>query len=392
MEPSAGLPVTGTALLAGEAAAGAAAGENLGAEADGGFEEYGEEQEGSEDYEDDESLSFDLPLETPKQGVPILLASSLLGAWILLLVAVGWSALKGGGRTALDSLPLDSDSLLTYREKFRDSVDKLEETWKETPEPVKLAFAKYHMPTTSDEKQMKPAEAWALLQRQMDVTSLCNSAALRLHGLAKLESKVERAKLHAEAFGTGEGVFDMGAVMGDQMTFDEFLRMFPARIQQEMEDYEVPGTVPTSLGMKLAMTVEALDTYAIDGRYVAMRYDSVLEAYGMALETVNFHNFADAPPVISPADKTPANAEVLMRFIAQQFVRSNQRLWAPIVVKACAEDWNEETVKNLLDEVEDGEAKRVRELLQEKRELVQKAVIEKPLHDGHILPLSVFLL
>ncbi|CDI73874.1 hypothetical protein, conserved [Eimeria praecox] len=425
MHNSTGIPQPGYVLLGGEGAAeGAVAGiENLDAEA-GGFEDYDENQEeGTEDYEDEESLSFDIPIETPKQKVPMLLATSLVGAWILLLIAVGWTALKSGNRSTLSSINLDSDSLLTYRESFRESMEKVEEAWKATADTVKVAFAKYHLPTTHDGEQFSPSDAWKVLQRQIDgmnrtvspqasatteekwryaaqlqlVTCLCNSAALRLHGLSKLESKADKWGFQILSLGSGEAPqvqlpSDEEAAEGEEMTFAEFLKHLPSRSQQPLEAKEVEGTIPRSLGLRLAHLVEALDTYTLEGRYVAIRLDTFLQAYGAALETVKEQNFENAPPITSPVDKIPAEAKGLLHFIGDQFESSTQRLWAPVVAKACAEQWDEDTVTKLLQKVEKGEEERMRELLKTKRELVQQAAVEKPLPKGHIFALSVFML
>ncbi|CDJ49919.1 hypothetical protein, conserved [Eimeria brunetti] len=461
MQGSVGLPEAGTALLGGEPAAegaGGAAVEKVGAEGEAGFEDNGEE--GSEEYDDEDSLSISLSTDGPKHTLPIVLATSLLGAWIVLLVVAGISALRGGERKEVQAMPLDSDALVTYRERFRESVDNLEEAWKEVPEKVKLAFAKYHLPSASDDEQPNAAEAWTLMQKQIDgmnrtaappasasdedkwkyavqlhlVTAFCNSAALRLHGLAKLESKLHQIGMQVPWLCADEGPSPQPPSESPQppsespqlpsespqppsespqppsespqppseeeaaeekdegMTFEDFANLLPPRVQQQLEDVIVPGTIPTPLGQRLGNLVEALDTFIVEGRYVAMRFDAVLDAHGVALEKVAEHDFENAAPIISPADKTPAAAKILLQFVAKQFESSTEKLFSLGVAKACAQRWGEESVKKVLKGVIEKEEQRMKDLVEAKRDLVQKAAIEKPLQKGHILALSVFVL
>ncbi|CDJ59288.1 hypothetical protein, conserved [Eimeria maxima] len=425
MDNFSGTTETGYAFSGGEAAA-EEAGECARSSCAGAsdFEDYDEDQEeGSEDYGRDETFSLVVPLETPKQKLPLLLAYSLLGAWIVFLVAVGWRALKGGGPKDLATMPLDSDSLLTYRDRFRESADKLEATWNRTSETVKNAFAKYHLPTIHDEEQLSSSEAWSLLQRQIDamnqtpspealasteekwkyaaqlqlVTSLCNSASQRLSSMDKLGTKAEKTGFRVFSLGRGDAPMlqlpsDDTAAASEEMTSSEFLkRLFP-RTHRQMQAAEVRGTAPRSLGLRLEKLVQALDMYTLEGLYVAMGFDGVLQAFGLALGTDNDNRFISAQPISSPADRVPADARVLLQFISEQFEQSTQTLWSLIVAETCTKQWGKATVEKLLQSVERGEEERARELLKRKRDLVQQAEIEKALPRGHILALSLFLL
>ncbi|CDI81412.1 hypothetical protein, conserved [Eimeria acervulina] len=420
MQASSGSPNTDDALVEGEAAAQGAVAERVDSRAEAnGSGAYDENQEeGSEEYEDDDSFSVGLPVEPPKKRVPVLIVGSFLTAWLLLLLAVALSSVKGGRRASMN-LPLDDDSLLNYRERFREGADKLEERWMGAPESVKTSYCRYFMPSTDDGKYMSPADGWQALQRQVNamhrtpapdssasvedkwnyamqlqlLTSLCNSVTLRLGGLAQFESKAEKGGFQLLGLGSEEAPdVDLPTDGDDEegMLLSEFMDLLPARGPYSPTEVEGGGTVPRHLATKLGSMVEAIDARTQEDRYVGFRWDGFVDAFGVVLETAADEEFKDPKPITSPADRIPGDARLLIRALGEQVEKAPDRMWTPYVLQACAESWDENTVKKLLKEVQEGENERAAARVVQKREIVEQSALEMPLGKEHVVSLAVF--
>lgn len=345
-----------------------------------------------------------------------------LGAVLVFLLAATGLLVARGALKPLSPLSLDAEAVLGYEDKFNDSVTRLEEAWQKASEPVRKAFVKNFVPSINDEETQpdglapfrrliegmhaakRPANRastglkWSYATQLQLTASICNAATLRIWALAKLENQANSTGIAVPILGRPESKplpsdEQLKNHIAGVMPFHLFAKKLDPRAMDPSQAAQVEGVVPKVLAERLAKLVEAHDTFTVDGKYLYLRFNPFLGAYGISVERMADSATMQAqPPLSTPYDETPFDTQEFLRFLHYRYNAAASELRAREMVRSCAEDWTVSGVRNRINQLGADIEGRMANLIRQKREIVRLAGKNKPLPPYHLFALAIFLL
>lgn len=311
--------------------------------------------------------------------------------------------------------------------QFENSVGELNEAWQAASHTVRKAF-EHHFSPVGKGLRLKGSDAWEVLKDQRNIflkslpeddcseeqrrafvkqakliTAIFDASSERLRALGRLEriSTKHGIPIPLIDMPAGEHWCTYGhPSQGEQpVTFKEFLRLLPQDGQgyipedNDDDDDEVfVSVVSMKTAAKLADVIRIEDAQREDDNYIYHFFDRFANTFGLSLVKMTESDAKKAASFVTVGGELPFPSGDFLRFLRTRFKSTSHGYMDPLIFKSLENNWNEQRLNDLIEQIVDDQRRRSQDLGQQKLMTLMSVSEDEDMKENSLFVLALFLL